>query len=337
MTISETEANDLLPPAPAESTGAASVPIPVTAEAVTVSREAAEKVLRYLVFHRSLIGESESGTPLLERYLSLVENLKEGVHIVIPDPYQKAIALLFELVMEEEFDPWEIDLVKFTEAYLERVREDGAVNFAIAGRLVYMAWNILYLQSEEILKMRAAADAALEGDAGLTDSGDSGYLPLLDTPEAVDVTSSVLSSTEPPPLLEMVRHPETRPVSLLELVRAFGDAEADARRALRIEELRDRLREEQQAPPEVLVHGEIPERDLEDAWAAALHHPVGEPFPLLNLWNPLAGRDRLVAIFLALLFLARERAVELRQEILGASPVLVVRTAEARPTPAVGK
>jgi len=125
-------------------------------------------------------------------------------------------------------------------------------------------------------------------------------------------------------------------VSLLELVRAFGEAEADARRSLRIEELRDRLREEQRAPPEVLVHGEIPERDLEDTWAATLHHAVGEPFPLLELWNPLAGRDRLVALFLALLFLARERAVELRQEVLGASPVLVVRTAESRPAPTAG-
>ena len=312
MTISETEATGLLSPS-------------------AVPREAAEKVLRYLVFHRSLIGESgDSSAGLLERYLSLVENLKEGVHIVIPDPFQKAIALLFELVMEEEFDPWEIDLVKFTESYLERVREDGAVNFAIAGRLVYMAWNILYLQSEEILKLRAVPETPTDGSLGPTGEGDDGYLPLLDTPEAVDVTSAVLGSTDPPPLLEMVRHPETRPVSLLELVRAFGEAEADARRALRIEELRDRLREEQRAPPEVLVHGEIPERDLADTWTSALQHPLGEPFPLLDLWNPLSGRDRLVAIFLALLFLAREGSLELRQEVLGASPLLVVRTADAR-------
>lgn len=317
MTISESDAVGLVPPS-------------------TVSREAAQKVLQYLVFHRSLLGESESSTPLLERYLSLVENLKEGVHIVIPDPFQKAIALLFELVMEEEFDPWEIDLVKFTESYLERVRADGAVNFAIAGRLVYMAWNILYLQSEEILKIRAVPDPSLDGGTGLPDGVDDGYLPLLDTPEAVDVTSAVLGTTDPPPLLGMVRHPETRPVSLLELVRAFGDAEADARRALRIDELRDRLREEQRAPPEVLVHGEIPERDLADTWSAAFHHPVGEPFPLLELWNPLSGRDHLVAIFLALLFLAREKSVELRQEILGTTPVFVVRTSESRAAVAEG-
>jgi segregation and condensation protein A len=292
-----------------------------------VPREAAEKVLRYLVFHRSLLGEAEDTSVLLERYLTLVRDLKEGVHLVIPDQFQKATALLFELVMEEEFDPWEIDLVKFTQSYLERVRADGAVNFAIAGRLVYMAWSILYLQSEAVLKSRDPPPASADGDAGALDDG---YLPMLETPEAVDVTTAVLGSSDPPPLLGMVRHPETRPVSLLELVRAFGEAEADARRATRLEELRDRLREEQRAPPEVLVHGDLPATDLADTWDAALHHPTGEPFPLLDLWSPLTGRDHLVAIFLAALFLARERSIELRQATLGVSPVLVVRLTDQR-------
>jgi segregation and condensation protein A len=314
MTISETEAAELAAPN-------------------AIPRDAAEKVLRYLIFHKALLGEAESEdtSKLLERYLTLVEDLKDGVHLVIPDPFQKAMALLFELVMEEEFDPWEIDLVKFTQSYLGRVREDGAVNFAIAGRLVYMAWSILYLQSEEILKARALPDVpALGADPLAGDAPDDGYLPLMETPEAVDVTSAVLASADAPPLLEMVRHPETRPVSLLELVRAFGEAEQDARRAIHVQELRERLREEQRAPPEVLVHGDIPEHDLADTWVAALEHPVGEPFPLLALWNPTTGRDRLVAIFLAALFLAREQSIELRQEVLAVSPILIVRTAEAR-------
>jgi segregation and condensation protein A len=314
MTISGVEARELTAPSP-------------------VPREAAEKVLRYLVFHRSLLGDGQDSSALLERYLALVENLKEGVHVVIPDPFQKAIALLFELVMQEEFDPWEIDLVKFTQAYLDRVREDGAINFSIAGRLVYMAWSILYLQSEVVLRNRRLAEEAAGAADGSTTGellSDDGYLPLLDSSQAVDVTTAVLGTAEPPPLLEMVRHPDSRPVSLLELVRAFGEAEADARRALRVQELRDRLREEQRAPPEVLVHGDIPERDLLDTWEATVHHPVGEPFPFLDLWNPLSGRDRLVAIFLAALFLAREEAVELRQTTIGVSPLLVVRTVEAR-------
>ncbi len=298
----------------------------LASEASPIPREAAERVVDYLVFHRSLIGESAERPAILERYLALVRNLKEGVHVVIPDPFQKATALLFELVLEEAFDPWEIDLVRFTEAYLERVRAEGAVDFAVAGRLLYMAWSILYLQSQELLKARETAPAA-EAEAPVDDT----YLADLSTPESVDLTTAVLDGPDSAGLTPMVRHPETRPVSLIELVDAFQEAEEDARRALHVQELRERLRAEQRSPPEVLVHGDIPERDLTDTWAAAMKHPIGEPFPILDLWRPEQGRDRLVSLFLAALFLARERAIELRQESLGTSPLLLVRALEARP------
>jgi segregation and condensation protein A len=291
-----------------------------------VPREAAQRVLDYLVFHRALLGEAEAPAKLLERYLGLVDGLKDGVHVVIADPYQKATALLFELVMKEEFDPWEIDLAKFTQAYLERVKSEGGVDFAVAGRLLYMAWSILYLQSEEILRHRDTPPALDGADTPLDDT----FVGELDTPESLDVTTVVLGSTDPPPLVAMVRHPETRPVSLLELVNAFGEAEVEARRSLRIQELRERLQEEQRAPPEVLVHGDIPERDLADAWEVARTHGKGEPFPLLSLWRSSQGRDRLVAVFLATLFLAREHVIELRQDHLGESPLLLVRTADER-------
>ncbi len=299
----------------------------LAAETPAVSREAAERVVDYLVFHKSLIGETAGRPAILERYLALVQKLKEGVHVVIPDPFQKATALLFELVMEEEFDPWEIDLVRFTEVYIERVRSEGGVNFAVAGRLLYMAWSILYLQSQQLLRAREPPAE----DAAAADPVDDTYLSDLSTPEEVDVTTAILDGPPGASLTPMVRHPETRPVSLIELVQAFTDAEVEARRALKVQELRERLREEQRAPPEVLVHGDIPERDLADAWATALAHPIGEPFPMLDLWRPEQGRDRLVSLFLATLFLARERAIELRQERLGESPLFLVRSLEARP------
>ena len=298
-----------------------------------VPREAAETVLEYLVFHRSLIDDRADNSQLLERYLALVQNLQEGVHIVIADPLQKATAMLFELVLDQEFDPWEIDLVRFVRAYLERVQSEGAVDFPVAGRLLCMAWNILFLQSEAILRSRDAppeVDDPMSDGGAIPDASEEGYLGLMQTPEAVDVTSAVLRSDAPPSLVQMVHHPETRPVSLLELIRAFGEAETDARSSIRQQELRERLRDEQRSPPEVLVHGEIPERDVDDAWAAAKRHPVGEPFPFLALWKPAEGRERLVALFLAALYLARERSVEFSQEKMLVTPLCLVRTAEER-------
>lgn len=314
MTISQLEAREL----------------PVTLGTAPVSRQAAERVLNYLVFHRSLHGETDGQSPLLERYMSLVQTLKEGVHVVIADPFDKALAMLFELVLDESFDPWEIDLGRFTEMYLKRIRDDGGVDFAVAGRLVFMAWSILWLQSREILANREPAPEPVDAAA----IADEGFLGELTTPEAVDVTAAVLETPEAPPLEFMVRHHEARPVSLLELVSAFGEAEQEARRALRVQELRERLREEQRSPPEILVHGEIPERDVADFWEIAMSHPVGEPFPFLDLWRPEQGRDRLVATFLAALHLSRVQAIELRQEKIAESPLLIVRSTEERPTPA---
>ncbi|MCI4316998.1 MAG: hypothetical protein L3J96_00535 [Thermoplasmata archaeon] len=296
-----------------------------------IPREAAQRVLDYLIFHRSLLGERDGTPALLERYMVLVRNLKEGVHIVIPDPFQKATAMLFELVMDEEFDPWEIDLVRFTQLYLERVKGTEEVDFAVAGRLVYMAWSILYLQSEGILKLRQPPPDAPSDGLALGAPLDDGYLGALETPEQLDVTTAVLGAAEGPALVPMIRHSETRPVSLIELVSAFGEAEEQARRTLRIQALRERLREEQRTTPEVLVHGDIPERDLADTWAVARTHPVGEPFPFLSLWRVAQGREHLVSLFLASLFLVKERAVELRQERLGESPIELVRLTEERP------
>jgi segregation and condensation protein A len=301
-------------------------------DAGPVPREAAQRVLDYLIFHRSLLGESETPPALLERYLGLVRNLKEGVHVVILDPFQKATAMLFELVMDEAFDPWEIDLVRFTQLYLERVRGDEEVDFAVAGRLVYMAWSILCLQSEGILKLRETPiDPTTLDDAGAGPVDDS-YLGDLQNVEQLDLTTTVLGSAEGPNLTPMVRHSETRPVSLLELVQAFGEAEEQARRSLRIQTLRDRLREEQRSAPEVLVHGDIPERDLAEAWEAARAHPVGASFDFLTLWRPAQGRDRLVALFLATLFLAKEGVLDLRQPKVADGPLELVRLQELRPT-----
>ncbi len=321
----------LVPPAAELAATDDPAPVPV---------EAAERMLGYLVFHRALIddsAEADQRRALLERYLSLVRGLKEGVHIVISDPLEKATALLFELVMAESFDPWEIDLARFTQLYLERVRAAERFDFAVSGRLVYMAWSILYLQSRDLLAHREPPAPAADEldptalDAGLDPSADGlpgGGVPI---DAATAVTNAVLEGASLPPLEEMIRHSESRPVSLLELVQAFGDAEAEARRSLHLEELRDRLREQQRAPPEVLVHGDVPERDLADAWEVCKAHPVGTGFPLLDLWRASEGRDRLVALFLASLFLAKERVVDLRQERLGESPLELVRLKDERP------
>jgi segregation and condensation protein A len=303
----------------------------LAATAPPVSREAAEQVLTYLLWNKAMIGETVGPSLVLDRYMALVRDLKEGVHLVIQDPFQKATALLFELVLSEEFNPWEIDLVKFTQLYLERLRQSGDVDFGVAGRLIYMAWNILVLQSEEVLTNRTAEMHPPEPSPEAFDlPPDQGYLGALDDPTALDVTHTLLTAGEPP-FEAMVRHCETRPVSLMELARAFQEAEEQARRSLEIQKARERLRQAQRAAGEVLVHGDIPEGELAAAWDTIRAHALHEKFALETLWSKEDSRERVVSLFIALLFLAQEGVLRLSQDSPGAGPVWLERIAENRP------
>lgn len=296
-----------------------------------VSREAAQEVLDYLLYHKALVGESLQTTNTLEHYLELVRDLKEGVHVVIEDPYQKATALLFELVLSEHFNPWEIDLLRFTQVFMERFHDRREVDFPVAGRLVHMAWRILFLQSKGILTQREAEllpppEPASEFPDGAVDEG---YLGSMSSPEQVDVTEAVLRADQVP-IDAMVRHPEIRPVSLMELANALQSAQEAARMREDESVQREKLRAWQRSAPEVLAHGDVPESELAETWEKVARHPIGEPFPFLELLQGIGARERIVSVFLAVLFLSRDRVLALHQTDLSTSGFFVERQTETR-------
>ena len=297
-----------------------------------VSREAAEEVLHYLLWQKAQVDESLKTPETVDHYLALVRDLKEGVHVVIQDPYQRATAMLFELVLSEEFNPWSIDLVRFTAAFLDRVKASGELDFAVAGRLIHMAWRILLLQSQEILSLREPEVLPPDPAEGQPEPLDEGYLGAMESPEQVDVTETFLRSPEVP-LEGMVRHAEARPVGLLDLALAFQEAEDQARTNQAIQAERERLRAWQRSSPEVLAHGDVPESDLVHVWEQALAHPVGEEFPFSELLDPGASRERVVALFLAALFLVKEGVVGLRQAGLYQGVFTLLRQTEQRTSP----
>ncbi len=295
-----------------------------------VSREAAQQVLDYLLYHKALIGESIESANTVDHYLELVRGLREGVHVVIDDPYQKATALLFELVLSEQFNPWSIDLTRFVEVYKDRVKQDGEVDFAVAGRLIHMAWRILLLQSQEVLTQRESELLPPAVEDVMPDGGvDEGYLGEMSSPEQIDVTEALLRGADMP-IDAMVRHPETRPVSLLELANAFHEAE-EAARLFQVNQVeRERLRAWQRTSPEVLAHGDVPEHDLAETWERVCQHAVGVPFAFETLLERGTSWERVVSLFLTLLFLAKERVLSLRQDDLSVAGFLIEREAEVR-------
>ena len=272
-----------------------------------------EDVLNHLLFHKALLSDEESGERV-NRYLEMVQEIDQGRYLAVRDPMEKAIAAAFELVLEQQYDPWEIDLAAFTKLYLEKVRDEGVVNFVTAGKLVAMAWTILKLQSDELL---GKAEPPTVEEAPFAD-GEPG-LEAYDSPEPFDFTQSVLRGNVP--LREAIRREGRRAVTLMELMRALDEARVEASRQLELAARREKAR----AVPRdfaTQVHGEDLNEDLALTWSRILQGNGG-PIPLETLANHDPW-DR-ITVFIAVLFLAKMEKVALSQQDFPYGEIFVTR------------
>ena len=261
-----------------------------------------DSVLGHLMFHKALISEDEAHSKL-DRYLGIAEQFQSEQDVVAKDPVDRSMQLVFDLVLKNDFDPWDIDLVSFTALYLKRMR-DSEVNFIVAGKLVFMAWSILKMQSEEVLAASqdqqqmfcsdwdfdVLDDCYIEGPASRVEA---------DVPESID-------------LCEAIRHQQQRPVSLVELLDAFEDAREEAE----LREERQRLREAQSAAEQRFdpkSHAEDLEKDVEQVWTRIMRCGNG-PVPIDDIFT--GGKEDRVTVFISLLFLARNGKVSLWQDDL---------------------
>src|SRR5437773_1140763 len=92
-----------------------------------------QTVLNHLLFHKALISETEGGQRI-NRYLAMLNEIDQGMHVAVRDPFEKSVVAAFELVLERQMDPWEINLTPFTKLFLEKVKKEGTVNFVTCGK-----------------------------------------------------------------------------------------------------------------------------------------------------------------------------------------------------------
>ena len=263
--------------------------------------ETSQAILNHLLFHKSLISEQDGGQRI-NRYLSMLGEIDQGMHVAVRDPFEKSIVAAFELVLEKQLDPWEIDLMEFTKLFLNKVRKDGTVNFVTAGKLVFLAWSILKLQSDKVLL--AAQPPESEGPA------DGWDLDLYRDPEDLDYNHLILDGAKMP-LNEAIRREGRRAVTLMELMDAFDEARRDAEIQVQLNALREQAIKRFAPNFHQKVHGEDLTEDIGLTWGR-LTQFNGEPIPLRSL---VAGSvwDE-VTVFMALLFLAQLQKVKLWQK-----------------------
>ncbi len=186
------------------------------------------QVLEHLMFQKAVI-EDDTKESRLDSYMRMVEDMQRGALVPSDDPFERSVALVFELVIQQRFDPWDINLIEFAKMYTSRVKKATEINLLIAGKIVYMAWEIQRMQSEQTLQR---ADRPEKVDI-LFDGWNPEGFDLFVDPFELGAGEAMLHSEEMP-IDEKIRRRSDRPVTLIDLLDAFEEAkkESDIRQEL---------------------------------------------------------------------------------------------------------
>ena len=256
-------------------------------------------VISHLLFHKSLIDEKDDATRI-NHYVSMLQKTDEGEHISIENLFDRSIAIAFELVLQQHLNPWDIDLVSFSTLYMKRAKEEK-IDLMIAGRIIYMAWKILKLQSNDLVVTMKNQEETYEPFGW----GDIPTEMWLTKDDAYSYTNLVMNMPEPL-LDEPIRRDSKRKVTLMELLDAFDQARKESEEHLLIEqqrrEERERLDQLARKRMKGTAHEDHLEEDVEAVWQKIKSFP--KKTILLTDLCEIKGREELIRILMSVLFLA---------------------------------
>jgi segregation and condensation protein A len=267
----------------------------------------ASKVVQHLMFHKS-IAEHDEDTSRVTDYIQMVIANEDGEHVSMQDDFQRHIAIAFELVIHEHLDPWDIDLSKFAQLYLQQARDQG-IDLVTAGRIILMAWTVLRLQTDGVAERAQKVEEDQDGEFSWDDLPDYGW-----SDDEWDFTERINQAPRAP-IDEKVRHKGDRKVTLMELLGALEEVnvEAQDRIVLNEQKLKARLSLKRKMRGRLgsMMHKEDLEAEIAETWQRILDHP-NHPIPFSNLHEP--NRMDLVQTFSCLLFLVKSGRVTVTQE-----------------------
>ncbi|MEF8832095.1 MAG: segregation/condensation protein A [Candidatus Thermoplasmatota archaeon] len=276
-----------------------------------------EEVIEHLTFHKSLIDEERSGERI-DDYIQMVENMDEDGEEFSDDPFDNAIASIFKLVIDEKMDPWEIDLVSFTEMYLEQARKKENLNFIVTGQLINMAWSILKMQCEQVLS--SAEEEEQEETVEQEEFFDEWEIwdqDLYEEPEDIDYEEEVLDDDGGAPLEKAVRREEKKPVSLIQLVDAFEDAKQEAKYREKMEKIRKEKKKEreqqlkeQEENYDTHSHEEDIQSEISKIWKRICCYE--QKVITLSMIHDDRKKDIITAL-MSILFLNKEKKIRVKQ------------------------
>jgi len=270
-----------------------------------------DDVINHLLFHKSLIDEDDDAKRI-NYYVDMLQKANEGEHISIENPFDRSISIAFELVMRQQLNPWDIDLVNFSTMYLKRAKEEK-IDLMTAGRMIYMAWKVLKLQSNDlVVSMETVVDEESEEPFGWGDIPTGAWI---ENDDGYSYTNLVMKMPEPP-LDEPIRRNAKRKVTLIELLDAFDQARMDSEEYQLIERQRraERLRLSEKARKRMVgtAHEDHVEDDVEVVWEK-IKNFHGRTMSLFELCET-RGREDVIKTFMSVLFLVYDNKIRVYQK-----------------------
>jgi len=262
-------------------------------------------VVNHLMFQKAIIeDDAVSGREeRIEGYVNMVNQLQQGTLAPSDDPFERSVATVFELVVTQKMNPWDINLIEFSKMYLARVKKATELNLIVAGKIIYMAWEILKLQSEQVLQRVDRPDQV----EMMFDGWNPDNLDLFVDPFELG-NGEMMLHTEESPIDEKVRRKSQRPVTLIDLLDAFEEAkkESDIR-----QELAKFMVKYRRPDFDDKSHKEDLEDDIAEVWDRIQKCGQGS-VPIIDLYT--TGREDRVKVFISILFLARMGKIHIWQE-----------------------
>ncbi|MBJ08308.1 MAG: hypothetical protein CMB60_04610 [Euryarchaeota archaeon] len=206
----------------------------------------------------------------LDRLMELA-TLEEAEHQFLIDPFDRSVALVFQMFQSSDLDPWDVDLSSFIEMFNERIQGAENIDLPSCGRMIRMAWSILRGQANSLIERQ---ERAMDFEEDVEWDFDGGWEAEFDDADynfSVGVMTGAADEALPSIFEGRIHGKEGRPVTLGELLLGLKDAgriAEEQRTRERIAKERREAHDRERARFSGSLHVEDLEGDLKRTWEA---------------------------------------------------------------------
>ena len=280
---------------------------------------------------RLLEGEPDLQTSkFLDRLMEL-STLEEAEHQFLVDPFDRSVALVFQMFQSSDLDPWDVDLSNFIEMFNDRIEKAENIDLPSCGRMIRMAWSILRGQANSLIDRQ---ERSIEFEEDSEWDFEVGWEADFDDAEynfSLGVMTGAADDALPSIFEGRIHREEGRPVTLGELLIGLQDASRIAEEQRTRERIAKERREAQVRARNRFsgsLHVEDLEGDLKRTWEALKNRSsasestcLREVAAELNKISMVAGveekdakTESQVTAFVSTLFLTNRGYISLNQE-----------------------